>query len=104
MDSLPLRHLGSPGEAEGGVNSGRKIRCSVLGLSLRCLLHILSGDVRKVLGVDESGIEAKLSAGGVHLGVSCILMKFEILRLLMTSQELSVDREEIQELSFKAWV
>lgn len=48
-------------------------------------------------------IEAKLSAGGVHLKSSCILMKFgENLRLLMTTQELSVDRE-IQELSFKAW-
>lgn len=65
----------------------------------------LSGDVKeKVLGVDESGIEMTFSAGGVHLGSSpCILMKFEILRLLMTTQELSVDEEEIQELSFKAW-
>lgn len=67
------------------------------------MLYILSGDVKKVLGVDESGIEARLSAGGVHLGVFCILMIFKIMRPFVTTQELSVDREEIQGLSFKAW-
>lgn len=37
------------------------------------------------------------------MGVFCILMIFKIMRLFVTTQELSVDREEIQGLNFKVW-